>query len=379
VTVAVIQPGTPQTEKWNAVMGVAGETDQQQQERFQRTDKQMRDDALRLIQQQFTSPTKPQLYVLPETTFLSAYFVYQSDLHEYLHALSKNLNADIFFGADNRMRRDEYFRHEQGSSSTLPQMPTRTEANGTTTPDWEREQSDIVNFNSAWMVTPEHGLQPAAYNKLQLVPFGEMVPFIGHFQWFQRLAIAGSFYPGLDTPLFESHGVKFGSVICFESAFPSLTSALARKEAQMICVLTNDAWYDPKYLIEQGGFWGTLFKVPFLRGLAAAGPNQHFAHSVFRAIETRLPIVRSANTGISAVISPTGEIERSLPYSSAGQFVFDVAAPKHPPTFYVRHGDWFAWLSLVVLIGHLAWMVWEYRFGTAAGRKQQIESEAASG
>ncbi|MGI8905708.1 MAG: apolipoprotein N-acyltransferase [Candidatus Sumerlaeaceae bacterium] len=360
LSIAVIQPGISQTKKWDAIMGVPGDDPQASQKRFFQTDREMRDAALSLVHE--ASGMQPQLYVLPETTFLSPFFVYLTDLHRDLRKLAIDLNADLFFGADNRVPLVEYFGSRKSSNSsgtrTLPQMPLRLDDRGTTVPDWQKEPR-MANFNSAWIVTAEDGLQPAAYNKLQLVPFGETVPVIGHLEWFQKLAIAGSFYPGTDAPIFESHGVRFGSVICFESAFSSLTSALARKGAQMIVVLTNDAWYDPKYLMEKGGFWGTLFKLPFLRGLAAAGPDQHFAQSVFRAIETRLPVVRSANTGISSIILPTGDVSERLRYGTAGHFTANVRVAQNELTFYARFGDWFAWCCLVVLAGVLAWMVWE--------------------
>ena len=370
IKLAVVQPGIPQTKKWDAIMGVPGDDDKAQQQRFSATEQEMRDATLGLVQQ--ASGKSPQLYVLPETAFLSPYFVYETDLHRDLQRTAVALNADFFFGADNRVTLTDYLRPagmDSLSTPSLPQMPTRVDDRGVTVPDWEKEPQ-MANFNSAWLLTPKDGLRAVAYNKIQLVPFGEMVPIIGHFEWFQRLAIAGSFYPGADAPIFESHGVKFGSVICFESAFPSLSSALARKGAQMLVVLTNDAWYDPKYLMEKGGFWGTLFKTPFLRGLAAAGPDQHFAHSIFRAIETRLPVVRAANSGISAVILPTGEVQQRLDYSTAGQFVATVAVPNHAPTFYARYGDWFAWLCLVVLVGMLGWMVTDLRLKTKGDARE---------
>jgi apolipoprotein N-acyltransferase len=362
--VAVIQPGIPQTKKWDAIMGLPTDTDEIAQRRFLDTDREMKDAALALAD---TAASKqPQLIVFPETTFLSPYFVYQTDLHQELRRRAMQLNADFFFGADNRLPLDTYWSSLRAQSSittpTLPIMPLRVDDHGVTVPDWAHEPR-MANFNSAWLLTPEQGLSAAAYNKMQLVPFGEQVPIIGGYEWFQKLAIAGSFYPGTNAPLFTSHGVRFGSVICFESAFPSLTSALTRKGAQMLVVVTNDAWYDPMYLIDKGGFWGTVFKLPFFRGLAAAGPKQHFAHSVFRAIETRLPLVRAANSGISAVILPSGDITQKLDYSTAGQFVAQVPIADHSPTIYARYGDWFAWLCLVVLVAVLARMVWEKRVG----------------
>ncbi len=128
----------------------------------------------------------------------------------------------------------------------------------------------------------------------------------------------------------------------------------------MICVQTNDAWYDPRYAINQGGFWGSLFRLPILQELAASGPNQHFAHSIFRAVETRLPVVRSANSGVSAIISPNGEIEKQIPYGMSGRLVAEIPIRKPSASFYTRYGDWFAQLCLAALALAAAaqWIAW---------------------
>lgn len=364
--VAVIQPGTSQLKKWDAMMGKPDDTPEVYNARFAATEQEMTSSTFSLVRR--ASEEQPvDLYVLPETTFLSPYFVYQQDVHRGLHQLAAELNADFFFGADNRLRFDDYltyarpgYRDPQPSAPTttmaLARLPLRVNASGTTEPDWQRE-GRTVNLVAAWQVTPEEGLSGAVYNKVQLVPFGEMTPLIGRFEWFQKMAIAGTFYPGMESTIFETSGTRYGAMICFESAFPALAGALSRGGAQMLTVLTNDAWYDPNYLINQGGFWGTLFRVPGIRGLAAAGPKQHFAHSVLRAVETRLPLVRSANTGISTIISHVGTYRESLPYGTAGYLTGSIYPAERKPTFYSRHGDWFAWLSLATLCAMLAWQV----------------------
>lgn len=77
----------------------------------------------------------------------------------------------------------------------------------------------------------------------------------------------------------------FGAVICFELTFPELPRALRRSGADMLVVLSNDAWLG-----------------------AGAAPSQHFAHAALRAVENRMPVVRSANTGISGIVDPLGQV-----------------------------------------------------------------------
>lgn len=374
IKLAVIQPNISQIEKWDATVGAPmNGTDEEMRaarERYLATERKMRGTAEELMRQAATE--KPQLYILPETAFLSPFFPYDTKLHADLHNLAKELGGDIFFGADNRQPLEEYQKLARRglrspspdglpTTHTLPVMPTRLDDRGTTMFDWEREPKMAI-FNSAWQVKPDSGLTNVVYNKVELVPFGEMTPLVGGFEWFQdKLAIAGQFNAGLEYTTFETSGVRYGAVICFESAFSSLTSGLARGGAQMLCVLTNDSWYNPDYLIERGGFWGTLFKLPGLHALACAGPKQHFAHSVFRAIETRLPLVRAANNGISAVISPGGMIAEQRPYDTQGMIVTTVHAPRHELTFYARYGDWFAWLCFGVLLLIMACQITEWR------------------
>jgi len=380
LTVAAIQPLTSQLERWNAIMGVPGDTQAQAAQRFRTVEMHMKGAAEQLLREaKVTADSNGapiQTYIMPETTFFSGYFTYDTNLHQQLHQLSRELGGDLFFGADNRMLRTDYEKMISGTSPDdtpltfpLPQMPVRIDDRGTTVYDWEKEPP-TVPMVAAWQVKPETGLHEAVYNKVQLVPFGEMIPLVNGVDWLKNkleaAGIAGAFKPGIKGITFETSGTKYGAVICFESTFPHLTNDLARAGAGFLCVLTNDAWYDPHYLVKQGGFWGTLFRLPGLRQLASAGPYQHYAHSIYRAVETRRPLVRSANNGISAIIDRTGEIRQQLPYATSGVLT-DTIHTQTGTTPYVRWGDWFAWVSLVVLGFVAAFQVLEARF---RGRRQ---------
>jgi len=114
-----------------------------------------------------------------------------------------------------------------------------------------------------------------------------------------------------------------GSLICYESIFPEISRMFARKDAALLINITNDAWY------------GTT-----------SAPYQHFSLAQLRAIETRLPLIRVANTGISAVVHSTGRTEMITPlFRRTIAIAFVQPAPR--TTFYTRFGDVFAWLITI--------------------------------
>lgn len=362
--IALIQPNISQIDKWNSY---APETSA---ERRMQLEVGMARKQFAMIDQahndaRSTSNTTSwldeetsrlaQLYLLPETAFTEPGFVYDEPLHRELQRMAQYYDADIFFGADNRRPMDEYreelrrgfLKPGRGPGVTthsLPAFKVRANADGTTEP----YEDTMAIFNSAWLMSPEGGLSESVYNKVQLVPFGETAPLVDMIPYFQeKIMMVGSFQKGLEFTVFETDGVKYGALICFESAFGSLARGLVRNGAQMIVVLTNDAWYDPGYAIERGGFWGLLFRLPVIRTFAAAGPRQHYVHSFFRATEMRVPLVRVANTGISAVIGPDGKAAVETGYGEEAIIQRNLQIPRAPGTLYAAFGDLFAIKCLV--------------------------------
>ncbi len=190
-------------------------------------------------------------------------------------------------------------------------------------------EPDLKNgkyYNSAVMVGPD-GKEVAQYDKIYLLPFGEAVPFP-----FDGLlpGFVGNFSYGGEYDLFPFGDAKGGVMICFESHFGQLSREYVRNGADVIIEMTNDGYLGP---------------TPVLR--------QHLANAVFRAVETNRPVLRVTNVGITAYVTPNGQVLDALPTYQEGTRVWSVAKSDGSQTFYVRYGDWFAWLCSFVTIGML--------------------------
>jgi apolipoprotein N-acyltransferase len=173
------------------------------------------------------------------------------------------------------------------------------------------------------------------YDKRRLLPFSESRPLGAGFGLAQRGDLDATEYtPGRAPGIFEIGSVKLGVLICMEALYPHLTREAAQLGSTLLVVLSNDSWY---------------------RG--RGGAEQHLAQVVFRAIETRLPLVRAASTGISAVVTPDGSILKKLDEAEAGVLRAAIPTGARPPTAYTRFGDVFALtcLALLALPAPLGW------------------------
>jgi apolipoprotein N-acyltransferase len=210
-------------------------------------------------------------------------------------------------------------------------------------------------LNSAMMITPAGGIVDT-FDKIQRVPFGEYVPFRSILpEWLvKRIDMDRDLTPGTDfSPIELKPGFRAGISVCFEDVFPYIARREAQLGANMLLVITNDAWYP-----------------------TSDEPEQHLANSVFRAIETRLPFLRSGNNSASCLVSPAGVITKCLLQKTAsdGQKipapelrgraygVIEVEVPVKPiATFYTKYGDMFilfCWvLTAIGLYGIIrAWL-----------------------
>tara|TARA_A100001011_G_scaffold393130_1_gene482264 strand:+ start:8782 stop:10155 length:1374 start_codon:yes stop_codon:yes gene_type:complete len=149
----------------------------------------------------------------------------------------------------------------------------------------ERKTIDGVNqnFNSSIILKPDGSFD--TYQKIFLVPFAEYVPFFKN--WITKMNQfddIGSFYPGSEYKIFNINDFKASILICYDSSSPNIVETMVDNGAEMIFIITNDSYV--------GEFM----------------PYQHFQLARLRAVEQRVPIIQSANTGISGIILPSGKI-----------------------------------------------------------------------
>ena len=226
--------------------------------------------------------------------------------------------------------------------------------------------NDYDAFNAAFLFNPD-GRCAAIYHKQKLVVFGEYIPLVRWLpfvKWFTP--ITGSFAsgdhvvpfemninperrpparPGTSTdfpnagseigaPSESNFHVKTATLICFEDVFPELTRKYAQDDTDFLVNLTNDGWFGD-----------------------SAAQWQQAAAAVFRAVENGVPLVRSANNGLTCWVDANGrlrEIFRDKTGSVYGVGAMMIELPlsqpgeKRAPTFYNQHGDWFGWLCVGV-------------------------------
>jgi apolipoprotein N-acyltransferase len=172
-------------------------------------------------------------------------------------------------------------------------------------------------YNSIYVIDHD-GTILSVYDKLHLVPFGEFLPFQSAMErlgFTQLTKVQGGFIPGarrkpIDLPRIP----RVLPLICYEVVFPGDIAARDERPAWIVNV-TNDGWFGD-----------------------SAGPYQHLQQARLRAIEEGLPIVRAANTGVSAVIDPLGRMVAQLGLGTEG--VLDASLPSAiGPTIYSRTGD----------------------------------------
>jgi apolipoprotein N-acyltransferase len=169
--------------------------------------------------------------------------------------------------------------------------------------------------NSAFLVAPD-GQLAGRYDKRHLVPFGEYVPLRWLLFFVDKLAEGiGDFGPGGMATVLSAGGGRFGVMICYEAIFPGEVREFAIRGAQLLVNITNDAWFG--------------------RSGAAA---QHLAMAAMRAVETGSYLLRAANTGISAVVDPSGAIRPQTPLFTEAVVTATIRL-RTEDTPYLRYGD----------------------------------------
>jgi apolipoprotein N-acyltransferase len=186
--------------------------------------------------------------------------------------------------------------------------------------------SKPLAYNSVYVIDPDASIR-GIYDKVHLVPFGEYLPFqtlLERFGLQQLTKQVGGFMAGDRRRTMDVPGApKMLPLICYEAIFPG-SAVPAGERPDWLVNVTNDGWFG-----------------------ISTGPYQHFQQARVLAIAEGLPLVRAANSGISAVVDPLGRVIASLPLGTEG--VFDSALPRPVgTTIYVRFGDDTLILFLVV-------------------------------
>jgi len=188
-------------------------------------------------------------------------------------------------------------------------------------------------LNSAFVVAPS-GETVGRGDKLHLVPFGEYVPLKRLLPFVNKLVVGiGDFSPGEHAAPLDVGKTRAGLLVCYEGIFPELAREYVRNGARILVNITNDAWYG-----------------------RSSAPYQHFSIAVFRAVETRTPLIRAANTGITAIIDQNGHI-RSMSNLFEEDFRTGEIKPGTGDSLYLKTGDAPAWLCAILTVGVvlLAW------------------------
>ena len=196
-------------------------------------------------------------------------------------------------------------------------------------------RSEGTTYNSSVAVSPD-GTLGDIYDKHHLVPFSTEYfpgkPLLRRLGTFKLIPVGdrlGLIDPGRGHRPLQTEMGRVATPICFESIFPRIIRTFARNGAELIVVVTNDAWFKTSWALPQ-----------------------HFSKAVFRAVETRLDVVQAANSGISGIVDGHGRIQ--IRSTIDERTVLGGTVRSHDrETLYTRWGDW--WIGLCALyLGFIA-------------------------
>jgi apolipoprotein N-acyltransferase len=189
-------------------------------------------------------------------------------------------------------------------------------------PSFTRNNDTVAYYNSAYLISPR-SKNISKYDKAHLVPYGEYVPIKKWLPFLGKMvAQVGDFQPGNAGKTIPWKNGALGVQICYEVIFAELSRVMVKNGATLLINITNDAWFGK-----------------------TSGPYQHFSMTIFRAVENRRALARSANTGISGFIDPVGRIMDSSALLEEAAICRTLPLI-HNKTFYTRFGDFFAMACL---------------------------------
>ena len=232
---------------------------------------------------------RPDLVVWPETA-TPFYFLYNTEMTEIVQNGISGTDADYLIGS----------------------------------PSFVPENKIIKFYNSAYLIGHDKKVY-GKYDKVHLVPFGEYIPFGKWLPFFGKIVAGiGDFSVGCKGKTVNWGDYKLGVQICYEIIFPNLSRAMTYNKAALLINITNDAWFG-----------------------RTCAPYQHFSMAIFRAIENRRSLIRSANTGISGFIDPVGRVIGQTDIFKATVMTRSMPIIVGSTTFYTRFGDLFAAACLI--------------------------------
>ncbi len=204
----------------------------------------------------------------------------------------------------------------------------------------DEENGDV--YNAALLVS-DGGERVQVYRKVHLVPFGEYVPGRHTVPLLAKIVgdqVPGDFQPGREHTVFTltNPEVHVAPLICFEDTIGELTRQFVLPTetspgANLLVDVTNDGWFQ-----------------------RSAGSHQHLANAIFRCVETRRPMIRAANTGVTCFINRFGRVTQELRDETGSTFTEgvltgEISVPTEPElTFYTRHGELFAKACVAVTV-----------------------------
>jgi apolipoprotein N-acyltransferase len=220
-----------------------------------------------------------------------------------------------------------YFLYEPTLSQMVLDGIQKTDAHYLIgSPSFVRKGRRAEYYNSAYLISPD-GIPFGKYDKAHLVPFGEYVPLRKWLPFIGKIVEGvGDFMPGPKGKVLEWKDAHLGVLICYEMIFPELSRYQVKNNASLLLNITNDAWY-----------------------VVSSAPYQHFSMAVFRAVENKRTLIRSANTGISGFIHPTGRILAKTDIFKDAVLTNTVPVIKEV-TFYTKYGDIFALFCVIICI-----------------------------
>ena len=180
-------------------------------------------------------------------------------------------------------------------------------------------------YNTLSLMTPA-GLSSQVYKKTQLMPFGEYWPMRPFFAKILKAYVPENEYsPCKQNSPIHISSAAIGPALCLESVYPSFLRQMRKNGAHFFCVSVNNAWF-----------------------FNSSAAERQLHKTIFRAIENHCYLIQAANSGISAVISPSGTIQKQLPLNQQGILQATISVG-YPLSFYTKHGDLILYLCIAML------------------------------